>query len=69
MKIMIAKIHFPVYNIGKRKTISRLCHERIKTLKQSRELVSRMIADGKMDLIPQLKEEVFYQEMLKEYHL
>ena len=73
-------------------------HERIKTLKQSRELegrymqfeellkrehdegheqgtrqmlelVSRMIADGKTDLIPHLKEEVFYQEMLKEYHL
>ena len=69
-------------------------HERIKALKQSRELegrymqfeellkrehdegtrqmlelVSRMIADGKTDLIPQLKEEVFCQEMLKEYHL
>ena len=69
-------------------------HERIKTLKQSRELegrymqfeellkreheagtrqmlelVSRMIADGKTDFIPHLKEEAFYQEMLKEYHL
>ena len=74
-------------------------HERIKTLKQSRELegrymqfeellkrehdegheqgtrqmlelVSRMIADGKTDLIPRLKEEeAFCQEMLEEYHL
>ncbi|MDE6128490.1 MAG: hypothetical protein K2G16_04780, partial [Lachnospiraceae bacterium] len=77
-------------------------HERIKTLKQSRELegrymqfeellkrehdegheqgykkatarmlelVSRMIADGRTDLIPRLKEEAFCQEMLKEYHL
>ena len=33
------------------------------------ELVSRLIADGKTDLIPRLKEEAFYQEMLKEYHL
>ena len=37
--------------------------------RQMLELVSRMIADGKTDLIPQLKEEVFYQEMLKDYHL
>ncbi len=40
-----------------------------KTTAQMLELVSRMIADGKTDLIPHLKEEVFYQEMLKEYHL
>ena len=74
-------------------------HERIKTLKQSRELeerymqfeemlnkermagqkegglqmwelISRMIADGKTDLIPKLKaEEDFYKEMLREYQL
>jgi len=82
-------------------------HERIKTLKQSRELeekymqfeemlkrehmegyeagykegqtegslqmlelISRMITDGKTDMIPRLKtESAFYQEMLKEYHL
>jgi len=70
-------------------------HERIKTLKQSRELeerymqfeemlkkehedgawkmwelVSRMIADGKTDMIPRLKsEENFYKEMLQEYQI
>lgn len=34
------------------------------------ELISRMIADGKTDLIPRLKEEeAFYRQMLKEYHL
>ena len=34
------------------------------------ELVSRLTADGKADLIPRLREEkAFYQEMLKEYHL
>ncbi len=37
--------------------------------KQMWELVSRIIADGKTDFIPRLKEETFYQEMLKEYHL
>lgn len=37
--------------------------------KQMWELVFRIIADGKTDLIPRLKEETFYQEMLKEYHL
>ena len=38
--------------------------------RQMLELVSRMIADGKTDLIPRLKEEeAFCQEMLKEYHL
>ena len=37
---------------------------------QMLELVSRLIADGKTDFIPRLKEEkAFYQEMLKEYHL
>ena len=37
---------------------------------QMLELVSRMMADGKTDFIPRLKEEkAFYQEMLKEYHL
>ena len=40
-----------------------------KTTAQMLELVSRMIADGKTDLIPRLKEEVFCQQMLKEYHL
>ena len=41
-----------------------------KTAAQMLELVSRMIADGKTDLIPRLKEEkAFCQEMLKEYHL
>ena len=41
-----------------------------KATAQMLELVSRMIADGKTDLIPRLKEEeAFYQEMLKEYHL
>ena len=40
-----------------------------KATAQMLELVSRLIADGKTDLIPQLKEEVFCQEMLKEYHL
>lgn len=34
------------------------------------ELISRMIADGKIDMIPQLKtEKNFYKEMLQEYHL
>ncbi|MBD5497834.1 MAG: hypothetical protein HDR11_08735 [Lachnospiraceae bacterium] len=34
------------------------------------ELVSRLIADGKTDCIPRLKDDKdFYQEMLKEYHL
>lgn len=34
------------------------------------ELVSRMIEDGKTDMIPRLKtEEGFYKEMLQEYHL
>ena len=34
------------------------------------ELVSRLIADGKTDFIPRLKDDKdFYQEMLKEYHL
>ena len=36
---------------------------------QRLELISRMIADGKTDFIPRLKEEAFYQEMRKEYHL
>ena len=36
---------------------------------QRLELISRMIADGKTDFIPRLKEETFYQEMRKEYHL
>ncbi|MDE5801855.1 MAG: hypothetical protein K2I22_02935 [Lachnospiraceae bacterium] len=37
---------------------------------QMLELVSRLIADGKTDCIPRLKEDKdFYQEMLKEYHL
>ena len=41
-----------------------------KTAAQMLELVCRMIADGKTDLIPRLKEEkAFCQEMLKEYHL
>ncbi|MBD5497778.1 MAG: hypothetical protein HDR11_08450 [Lachnospiraceae bacterium] len=41
-----------------------------KATAQMLELVSRMIADGKTDLIPRLKEEeAFCQEMLKEYHL
>ena len=41
-----------------------------KAAAQMLELVSRMIADGKTDLIPRLKEEkAFCQEMLKEYHL
>ena len=40
-----------------------------KATEQMWELVSRMIADGKTDFIPRLKEEAFYQEMLKEYHL
>ncbi|MDE6063225.1 MAG: hypothetical protein K2G20_01355, partial [Lachnospiraceae bacterium] len=40
-----------------------------KTTAQMLELVSHMIADGKTDLIPRLKEEVFYQKMLKEYYL
>ena len=40
------------------------------TAAQMLELVSRLIADGKTDFIPRLKEEkAFYQEMLKEYHL
>ncbi|MDE6064855.1 MAG: hypothetical protein K2G20_09795, partial [Lachnospiraceae bacterium] len=40
------------------------------TAAQMLELVSSMIADGKTDFIPRLKEEkAFYQEMLKEYHL
>lgn len=34
------------------------------------ELISRMIADGKADMIPKLKsEENFYKSMLQEYHL
>ncbi len=34
------------------------------------ELISRMIEDGKTDMIPRLKtEEGFYKEMLQEYHL
>ncbi|MBD5534109.1 MAG: Rpn family recombination-promoting nuclease/putative transposase [Lachnospiraceae bacterium] len=34
------------------------------------ELVSRLIADGKTDCLPRLKEDKdFYQEMLKKYHL
>ncbi|MBD5510171.1 MAG: hypothetical protein HDR08_02785 [Lachnospiraceae bacterium] len=36
---------------------------------QMLELISRMISDGKTDFIPRLKEETFYQEMRKEYHL
>ena len=36
---------------------------------QRLELISRMIADGKTDFIPRLKEGTFYQEMRKEYHL
>ncbi len=39
------------------------------TAAQMLELVSRLITDGKTDFIPRLKEEAFYQEMLKEYHL
>lgn len=34
------------------------------------ELISRMIADGKADMIPRLKSENnFYKSMLQEYHL
>lgn len=34
------------------------------------ELITRMIADGKTDMIPRLKtDEVFHKEMLKEYGL
>ena len=41
-----------------------------KTTAQMLELVSRLIADGKTDFIPRLKEEeAFCQEMLKKYHL
>ena len=41
-----------------------------KTTAQMLELVSRLIADGKADFIPRLKEEeAFCQEMLKKYHL
>lgn len=34
------------------------------------ELITRMIADGKADMIPKLKtDEVFHKEMLKKYDL
>jgi len=34
------------------------------------ELVSKMIADGKTEQIPRLKDETkFYEEMIKEYNL
>lgn len=36
---------------------------------QMRELIARMTADGKAEQLSRLKEEAFYQEMLKEYHL
>ena len=44
--------------------------ERMAGCWQMWELISRMIADGKADMIPKLKsEENFYKKMLQEYHL
>ena len=59
--------HEQGYKTGYESGYENGCEE---TAAQMLELVSRLIADGKTDFIPRLKEEkAFYQEMLKEYHL
>lgn len=58
--------HEQGYKTGYENGYENGCAEAAKML----ELVSRLIADGKTDCIPRLKEDKdFYQEMLKEYHL
>ena len=59
--------HEQGYKLGYESGYEKGCEE---ATTQMLELVSRLIADGKTDCIPRLKEDkAFYQEMLKEYHL